>query len=309
MSHLLDIKDVVKQYGDFTALNKVSLQIPKGSVFGLLGPNGAGKTSLIRIINQITMPDSGTVLLDGEVLQPHHIEHIGYLPEERGLYKSMKVGEQALYLAQLKGLSKQEAKKRLLYWFEKFDITAWWNKKIEELSKGMAQKVQFIVTVLHQPKLLIFDEPFSGFDPINAQLIAKEILQLREEGATIIFSTHRMESVEELCDDIALIDKSNKILEGNLDDLKRQFRTHIFQVSLKTEQPKEFKVKLKEHFQVLPANFKLLNEGLQLNVKLKQQQTSNELVSFLSNHGQLQHFVEVIPTANDIFIQAIQKNK
>ncbi len=309
MSHLLEIKDVVKQYGDFTALNKVSLQIPKGSVFGLLGPNGAGKTSLIRIINQITMPDSGTVLLDGEVLQPHHIEQIGYLPEERGLYKSMKVGEQALYLAQLKGLTKQEAKKRLLYWFEKFDITAWWNKKIEELSKGMAQKVQFIVTVLHQPKLLIFDEPFSGFDPINAQLIAKEILQLREEGATIIFSTHRMESVEELCDDIALIDKSNKILEGNLDDLKRQFRTHTFQVSLKTEQPKEFTTKLKEHFQAFPANFKLLNEGLQLNVKLKQQQTANELVSFLSNHGQLQHFVEVIPTANDIFMQAIQKNK
>ncbi len=309
MSHLLDIKDVVKQYGDFTALNKVSLQIPKGSVFGLLGPNGAGKTSLIRIINQITMPDSGTVLLDGEVLQPHHIEQIGYLPEERGLYKSMKVGEQALYLAQLKGLSKQEAKKRLLYWFEKFDITAWWNKKIEELSKGMAQKVQFIVTVLHQPKLLIFDEPFSGFDPINAQLIAKEILQLREEGATVIFSTHRMESVEELCDDIALIDQSNKILEGNLDDLKRQFRTHTFQVSLRPKQPKEFKEKLKEHFKVLPANFKLLNEGLQLNVKLKQQQTANELVLFLSNHGQLQHFVEVIPTANDIFMQAIQKNK
>lgn len=309
MSYLLEIKDVVKQYGDFTALNKVSLQIPKCSVFGLLGPNGAGKTSLIRIINQITMPDAGTVLLDGEVLQPHHIEQIGYLPEERGLYKSMKVGEQALYLAQLKGLSKQEAKKRLLYWFEKFDITAWWNKKIEELSKGMAQKVQFIVTVLHQPKLLIFDEPFSGFDPINAQLIAKEILQLREEGATIIFSTHRMESVEELCDDIALIDKSNKILEGNLDDLKRQFRTHTFQVGLQTEKSAEVLLQLKEHFQVLPANFKLLNEGVQLNVKLKEQQTANELVSFLSNHGQLQHFVEVIPTANDIFIQAIQKNK
>lgn len=308
MSYLLEIKDVVKQYGDFTALNKVSLQIPKGSVFGLLGPNGAGKTSLIRIINQITMPDSGTVFLDGEVLQPNHIEHIGYLPEERGLYKSMKVGEQALYLAQLKGLSKHEAKKRLLYWFEKFDITAWWNKKIEELSKGMAQKVQFIVTVLHQPKLLIFDEPFSGFDPINAQLIAKEILQLREEGATIIFSTHRMESVEEMCDDIALINKSNKILDGKLADIKREFRTNTFQIGLETANAKEVSAKLKEHFEVSPANFKLLNEGLQLNVKLNEQQTSNDLVSFLSGHGQLQHFVEVIPNANDIFMQAINKN-
>lgn len=308
MSYLLEIKDVVKQYGNFTALNKVSLQIPKGSVFGLLGPNGAGKTSLIRIINQITMPDSGTVFLDGEVLQPNHIEHIGYLPEERGLYKSMKVGEQALYLAQLKGLSKHEAKKRLLYWFEKFDITAWWNKKIEELSKGMAQKVQFIVTVLHQPKLLIFDEPFSGFDPINAQLIAKEILQLREEGATIIFSTHRMESVEEMCDDIALINKSNKILDGKLADIKREFRTNTFQIGLETANAKEVSAKLKEHFEVSPANFKLLNEGLQLNVKLNEQQTSNDLVSFLSGHGQLQHFVEVIPNANDIFMQAINKN-
>jgi ABC-2 type transport system ATP-binding protein len=216
MTNLLEINNVVKKYQNHTALNNVSLKIPKGSVFGLLGPNGAGKTSLIRIINQITMPDAGSVFLDGEQLAPKHIEQIGYLPEERGLYKSMKVGEQALYLAQLKGLSKTEAKKRLKYWFEKFEISAWWNKKIAELSKGMAQKVQFIVTVLHQPKLLIFDEPFSGFDPINAQLIAKEILQLRDEGATIIFSTHRMESVEEMCDEIALINKSNKILDGKL---------------------------------------------------------------------------------------------
>ena len=200
MSNLLEIRGVTKTYGNYTALNNVSLTIPKGSVYGLLGPNGAGKTSLIRIINQITIPDKGEVILDGEKLAPHHISDIGYLPEERGLYKSMKVGEQALYLAQLKGMSKSEAKKRLKYWFDKFDIFSWWNKKIEELSKGMAQKVQFVVTVLHQPKLLIFDEPFSGFDPINAQLIAKEILQLRDEGATIIFSTHRMESVEELCD-------------------------------------------------------------------------------------------------------------
>ena len=308
MKNLLEINNIVKKYGDFTALNDVSIHIPQGSVYGLLGPNGAGKTSLIRIINQITMPDSGTVILDGEALAPHHTAQIGYLPEERGLYKSMKVGEQALYLAQLKGLSKSEAKKRLHYWFEKFDIMAWWGKKIEELSKGMAQKVQFIVTVMHNPKLLIFDEPFSGFDPINAQLIAKEILQLRDEGATIIFSTHRMESVEEMCDEIALIDKSNKILDGTLVDVKRQFRTHTFQVGLKTEHPKEVETTLRERFNVFPADFKLLNEGLTLNVQLKPSDNSNDLLSFLTNKGEVQHFVELIPSANDIFIQAVNKN-
>ena len=218
MSNLLEVKQVSKNFGDFKALNNVTISVPKGSIFGLLGPNGAGKTTLIRIINQITMPDTGTVLLDGESLNAHHIKDIGYLPEERGLYKTMKVGEQALYLAQLKGLSKAEAKERLKYWFERLEIGDWWNKKIQELSKGMAQKIQFVVTVLHQPKLLIFDEPFSGFDPINANLIKDEILRLREEGATVIFSTHRMESVEELCDDIALIHKSNKILDGKLVD-------------------------------------------------------------------------------------------
>lgn len=308
MNNLLEINNVVKRYGDYTALNNVSLQIPKGSVFGLLGPNGAGKTSLIRIINQITMPDSGEIILDGEKLAPNHIEYIGYLPEERGLYKSMKVGEQALYLAQLKGLSKSEAKKRLKYWFDKFDIGAWWNKKIEELSKGMAQKIQFIVTVLHQPKLLIFDEPFSGFDPINAQLIAKEILQLRDEGATIIFSTHRMESVEEMCDYIALIDKSNKILDGKLDDIKKEFRTNTFQVGVNTSNPKEVETKLKESFNVLPADFKLLNDGLKLNVQLTNGNSANDLLSFLTTQGQVQHFVELIPSANDIFIQAVNKN-
>ena len=308
MSNLLEINNIVKNYGDFRALNDVSIHIPKGSVYGLLGPNGAGKTSLIRIINQITMADSGSVYLDGEVLSSKHTADIGYLPEERGLYKSMKVGEQALYLAQLKGLSKSEAKKRLTYWFEKFDIMAWWNKKIEELSKGMAQKVQFIVTVMHNPKLLIFDEPFSGFDPINAQLIAKEILQLRDEGATIIFSTHRMESVEEMCDEIALIDKSNKILDGKLNDIKREFRTNTFQVGLHTANPKEVEVALRQNFDVLPADFKLLGEELTLNVKLKSTNTANELLSFLTTRGEVQHFVELIPSANDIFIQAINKN-
>ena len=308
MNNLLEINNVVKRYGDFTALNDVSIHIPKGSVYGLLGPNGAGKTSLIRIINQITMPDAGSILLDGEVLSPKHTADIGYLPEERGLYKSMKVGEQALYLAQLKGLSKSEAKKRLKYWFDKFDISAWWNKKIEELSKGMAQKVQFIVTVLHQPKLLIFDEPFSGFDPINAQLIAKEILQLRDEGATIIFSTHRMESVEEMCDEIALIDKSNKILDGKLDDIKRKFRTNTFQVGLNTDSPKEVQQKLKENFEVFPADFSMLNDGLTMNVKLTEGNSANDLLSFLTSRGEVQHFVELIPSANDIFIQAVNKN-
>jgi ABC-2 type transport system ATP-binding protein len=308
MKNVLEINNVVKKYGDFTALNDVSLHIPKGSVYGLLGPNGAGKTSLIRIINQITMPDSGSIFLDGESLASHHTAQIGYLPEERGLYKSMKVGEQALYLAQLKGLSKMEAKKRLKYWFDKFDISAWWNKKIEELSKGMAQKVQFIVTVMHDPKLLIFDEPFSGFDPINAQLIANEILQLRDEGATIIFSTHRMESVEELCDEIALIDKSNKILDGKLVDIKRAFRTHTFQVGLKTANLKEVEQELRENFKVFPADFELLNEGLALNVQLNAIDNSNDLLSFLTSRGEVQHFVELIPNANDIFIQAIHKN-
>lgn len=308
MKNVLEINNVVKKYGDFTALNNVSIHVPKGSVYGLLGPNGAGKTSLIRIINQITMPDSGTVFLDGEKLAPKHTAYIGYLPEERGLYKSMKVGEQAMYLAQLKGLSKTEAKKRLQYWFEKFDISAWWNKKIEELSKGMAQKVQFIVTVMHAPKLLIFDEPFSGFDPINAQLIAKEILQLRDEGATIIFSTHRMESVEELCDEIALIDNSNKILEGKLVDIKRAFRTHTFQVGLKTAVPAKVQEELKQHFTIFPANFNMLNESLTLNVQLNKETNSNDLLSFLSARGEVQHFVEVVPSANDIFIQAIHKN-
>ncbi len=307
MSNLLEINNVVKNYGDYTALNNVSMHIPKGSVFGLLGPNGAGKTSLIRIINQITMPDSGEVILDGEKLAPHHIEQIGYLPEERGLYKSMKVGDQALYLAQLKGLSKSEAKKRLKYWFEKFDIKDWWNKKIEELSKGMAQKVQFIVTVLHQPKLLIFDEPFSGFDPINAQLIAKEILQLRDEGATIIFSTHRMESVEEMCDYIALIHKSNKVLDGKLDDIKREYRTNVFEVGLKTDNLTEVKQKLKQNFEISPANFKTLHEGLKLNIKLTNNNSANDLLSFLTSNGEVNHFVELVPSANDIFIQTINK--
>jgi len=307
MSKLLQVKNVSKSFGNHVALNNVSLSIEKGKIFGLLGPNGAGKTTLIRIINQITIPDSGTVLLDGEKLQSHHIQNIGYLPEERGLYKSMKVGEQALYLAQLKGLSKTEAKKRLKIWFERLEIGDWWDKKIQELSKGMAQKIQFVVTVLHEPKLLIFDEPFSGFDPINANLIKDQILKLREDGATVIFSTHRMESVEELCDDIALIHKSNKLIDGNLLDIKRQFKSGIYQVGLIPDST-SVEVEIVSKFKSAPAFFKSINNELKLNINLEAHQNPNDLLMYLTTKGQVTNFVEVIPTANDIFIQTVNNN-
>ena len=235
MAALLEVKDVVKVYGNYTALNKVNLSIPKGSIYGLLGPNGAGKTTLMRIINQITAPDSGSVIFDGERLQEKHVSLIGYLPEERGLYKKMKVGEQALYLAQLKGMTYDEALSKLRYWFKRFNIIEWWPKKVEELSKGMAQKIQFIVTILHEPKLLIFDEPFSGFDPINASIIREEIVNLRDKGTTIIFSTHRMESVEEICDHFALINNSETILEGSIQNIKKQFDNKQFEVTIKED--------------------------------------------------------------------------
>ncbi|MCZ8228144.1 ATP-binding cassette domain-containing protein [Flavobacterium sp.] len=304
MSSILEVNNVVKQYGDYVALNAVSLSVPKGSIYGLLGPNGAGKTSLIRIINQITLPDSGEVLLDGEKLQPHHIQQIGYLPEERGLYKSMKVGEQCLYLAQLKGLSKKEAEIQLDYWFDKLDIKGWWNKKIEELSKGMAQKIQFVVCVLHQPKLLIFDEPFSGFDPVNANIIKDEILGLKEKGTTIIFSTHRMESVEELCDHIALIHKSNKLIEGKLEEVKRQYRSNSFEVGILTDNVEGLMYDLTQKFTVGPANFKSLNQELKLEIQLGTG-TPNELLQVLTQRGQVTHFVEKIPSVNDIFIKTV----
>ncbi len=306
MNSILEVKNVVKQYGDYTALHNVSLQVPKGSIYGLLGPNGAGKTSLIRIINQITMPDSGEIILDGEKLAPHHIQHIGYMPEERGLYKTMKVGEQCLYLAQLKGMSKTDAQKQLKYWFEKFEIQGWWNKKIQELSKGMAQKVQFIVTILHQPKLLILDEPFSGFDPVNANLIKDELLELNKKGTTIIFSTHRMESVEELCDDIALIHKSNKLIEGKLEDVKRKFRKNSFQVGIICNNIEGLISDLNQKFKVSKTNFKSLNDDLKLEIDLGSS-TSNELLQLLTNRGQVTHFTENIPSVNDIFIQTVSK--
>lgn len=306
MSNILEVNKVFKKYGDYTALNEVSITVPKGSIYGLLGPNGAGKTSLIRIINQITMPDNGEIILDGEKLHPKHVQHIGYLPEERGLYKSMKVGEQCLYLAQMKGLSKSEAKKQLEYWFEKLEIQGWWNKKIQELSKGMAQKIQFVVCVLHKPKLLIFDEPFSGFDPVNANLIKDEILALRDQGSTIIFSTHRMESVEELCDHIALIHKSNKLIEGRLDAVKKQYRTNSFEVGILTSNVEGLMYDLTQKFTLAQTNFKSLNDELKLEIQLGTA-LPNELLHLLTQRGQVTHFVEKIPSVNDIFIQTVSE--
>ena len=305
MDSILEVKNVSKKYGDYTALNNVSLNIPRGCIYGLLGPNGAGKTSLIRIINQITYPDQGQVILDGQPLAPHHVQHIGYMPEERGLYKSMKVGEQALYLAQLKGMPKAEAKKQLKYWFEKFEIESWWDKKLQELSKGMAQKVQFIVTVLHQPKLLILDEPFSGFDPVNANLIKDEILELNRKGTTIIFSTHRMESVEEMCDYIALINKSNKIIEGGLIDVKKQYRNNSYQVGILSNNIEKLMYDLTLKYKVEQTNFKSLNNELKLNIHIGTD-TTNDLIQVLLNNGIITHFTENIPSINDIFISSVQ---
>ena len=306
MSNILEVQGVSKQFGDYTALNNVSLNVPNGSIYGLLGPNGAGKTTLIRIINQITMPDSGVVLFDGKPLKLEDVQYIGYLPEERGLYKTMKVGEQCLYLAQLKGLSLPDAKKQLKYWFEKFEIEGWWNKKIQELSKGMAQKVQFIVTVLHKPKLLILDEPFSGFDPVNANLIKDEIIELNKQGTSVIFSTHRMESVEEMCNYIALIHKSNKLIEGKLTDVKKQFRTNTFQVGILTNNIEGLMVQLTQKYAVGPTNFKSLNDDIKLEVELGNS-NSSELLSVLTSFGQVTHFVEKIPSVNDIFIQTVSQ--
>lgn len=307
MSSILEVHNVVKQYGDYTALNNVSLTIPKGSIYGLLGPNGAGKTSLIRIINQITMPDGGEVILDGEKLAPKHVQYIGYMPEERGLYKTMKVGEQCMYLAQLKGISETEAKKQLKYWFEKFEIESWWGKKIQELSKGMAQKVQFIVTVLHQPKLLILDEPFSGFDPVNANLIKDEIIELNKKGTSVIFSTHRMESVEEMCNYIALIHKSNKLIEGKLIDVKKEHRTNAYEVGILSSNVERLMYDLTQKFKLEPTEFKSLNDELKLEVQLNGT-APNELLNLLTQNGQVTHFVEKIPSINDIFIKTVTKS-
>ncbi len=296
---ILETRHIVKQYAQHRALDDVSLSVPTGQIFGLLGPNGAGKTSLIRIINQITGPDSGEVLFDGKPLGPEHIRHIGYLPEERGLYKKMKVGEQLLYLAQLKGLNERQAMDKLKIWFEKFDIKTWWSKNVEDLSKGMQQKIQFVATVLHQPALLILDEPFSGFDPINANLIRDEILELRQQGTTIIFSTHRMETVEELCDHIALIDRAHKVLDGSKRAIKEQFKTHTYRV--------EYQGELGE----LPAAFDATDVGRtddgfdRIDIKIPPDAVVNDLIRLLLNQVSIRSFGENIPSMNDIFIKAV----
>ena len=292
--NLLIVKDVVKQYGDYLALNKVNISVPKGSIYGLLGPNGAGKTTLMRIINQITAPDSGSLLFDGVPLTKHHIAEIGYLPEERGLYKKMKVGEQALYLAQLKGMTYTEALDKLKFWFEKLDILSWWNKKVEELSKGMAQKIQFVVTVIHEPKLLIFDEPFSGFDPINAAIIRREILELSEKGTTIIFSTHRMESVEEICDHIALINKSQTILEGPIEKIKKQFTNNTYEVITANKELKENDC------------FTIINkQGKTFQILLKEGKTQQGALQSIIKDVEIISFKKETPSMEEIFIKAV----
>lgn len=304
---MLRINSISKAYEGVKALDNVSLTVPKGSIYGLLGPNGAGKTTLIRIINQILIPDSGTVYLDGEPLQSKHIAHIGYLPEERGLYRNMKVEAQAMYLGRLKGLSKKEAAKNISYWFDKFGIDAWRGKKIEELSKGMAQKLQFIITVLHKPKLLIFDEPFSGFDPVNAAMIADEILQLKAAGATVIFSTHRMESVEKMCDHIALIHKSKKVLEGSLRDIQHDFKSNRFEVVIDLKSPDDFFRNLAANYTYELKSVKPQLKGTQFEVILKVNDSANDLLLFLSSCGDLFHFSEKIASVDSIFIKAIQQ--
>lgn len=299
--NIIDVQHVTKEYASHRALNDVSMSIPKGSIFGLLGPNGAGKTSLIRIINQITGPDSGEIFFDGKPLNESHISRIGYLPEERGLYKKMKVGEQLLYLAQLKGLSKQEAMEKLKVWFIKFDIKTWWDKTISDLSKGMQQKVQFVSTVLHEPDLIILDEPFSGFDPINANLIRDEILELKQKGSTIIFSTHRMETVEELCDHIALINKSNKVLDGPKQVIKDQFKTNTFFVEYRGN------LDVNENMYELKEVTELKEGYKKVDLHLLGDVTPNQLLGDLIPKIEIRAFGENIPTMSEIFVRAVNE--
>lgn len=311
MQSFIEINNVSKTYGNYKALNNISIKVPRQSIYGLLGPNGAGKTTLIRMLNQITAPDEGEIIFDGEKLNRNHISHIGYLPEERGLYKTMKVGEQAIYLAQLKGVSYKDAEKRLKQWFKKFDILSWWDRKVEELSKGMQQKIQFIVTVIHNPKLLIFDEPFSGFDPINVNLLKKEILELRDKGATIIFSTHNMASVEELCDNIMLINKGQKVLEGSVYQIKQDFKDNKFEIKLRIEEESNSQIFKFSDSQVLPEGFNLESEKtdnngeLELIVSADKDINPNILINYLSEKGTIVSYRELLPSMNDIFINQV----
>jgi ABC-2 type transport system ATP-binding protein len=301
---MLSIRNIVKQYAGHTALNDVSLEVEAGQVFGLLGPNGAGKTSLIRIINQITGPDSGEIYFAGEKLNQSHIERIGYMPEERGLYKKMEIGEQMIYLARLKGLSKAEATRRLKQWFEKLEMQSWWNKKIEELSKGMQQKAQFVATVLHEPDLIILDEPFSGFDPVNAELIKEEILELNRKGATILFSTHRMESVEELCDAIALINQSNKILDGKIKDIKNTYRNETYLVEYYGN---KLELNGAEPFTI--EEEKMKDDAHVIRIKLSPGNSVNDVLQYLIPKISINMLQEVIPSMNEIFIETVNKAK
>ena len=300
---ILTVEHVTKRYAEHTALDDVSLAIPEGSVYGLLGPNGAGKTTLIRIINRITAPDTGRVLFGGREIAPDDIYRIGYLPEERGLYKKMKVGEQALFFARLKGLPRREAIRRLKEWFEKFGIQGWWDKKVEELSKGMAQKVQFIVTVLHRPQLLIFDEPFSGFDPINANLLKEEILSLRDQGATVIFSTHNMSSVEEICDHITLIDKSHNILSGRVDDIRHRHGANIFEVAYRGDE-EALRRAVAGRCEILEG---AAGESVYRTLKLHVagNDAVRAVIAAVNEAVELRSFREIIPSMNDIFIRAV----
>lgn len=302
-SFILEAKDIVKTYANHVALDHVNINIRENSIFGMLGPNGAGKTSFIRIINQITAPDSGTIQFNGTPLSKKHIYDIGYLPEERGLYKKMKVGEQAIYLSQLKGLSRAEAIKRLKYWFEKFEITGWWNKKVEELSKGMQQKVQFIITVIHEPKFLIFDEPFSGFDPINVNMLKEEILLLKKNGATIIFSTHNMASVEEICDEIVLLNKSKVILEGDVQEIQNRYKTNLFNIEITTPL---FDIK-----DLIPDNYTIISQEIAkkntiVKIRIPREINGNELLTAFIGKTEIHTFNEILPTMNEVFISSIK---
>jgi ABC-2 type transport system ATP-binding protein len=303
---MLEVRNVTKEYSKHRALDDVSFKIEKGSIFGLLGPNGAGKTSLIRIINQITAPDKGEIIFKGEPLNSNHISHIGYLPEERGLYKKMLIGEQMLYLAQLKGLRKSEAIKKINYWFEKMEMQTWWDKKVEDLSKGMQQKVQFVATVVHEPELLILDEPFSGFDPVNTEIIKNEILDLNKKGSTIIFSTHRMESVEQLCDSIVLLNRAKKVLDGKVIDVKNQFRNNTFKVKYVALDGQSVRP-LETLYELL--NSETINGEAIDTIHILADYSINDVLNFLIPQVQIMGLNEIVPSLNEIFIQKVQENK
>lgn len=304
---LFKAENIVKQFTNHLALNQVDISVNEGSIFGLLGPNGAGKTTLLRIINQITAPDSGSLFFKDQKLKAEHVQKIGYLPEERGLYKKMKVGEQALYLAQLRGLSRYDALSKIKYWFNKYEIQPWWNKKIEELSKGMQQKVQFITTILHEPELLIFDEPFSGFDPLNANVLKQEILNLRDQGATIIFSTHNMGSVEELCDHITLLNNSKNILSGEINAIRQEYKSNNFEVTFRGDYEK-LRLTLHNDFEITQHSA-LTGETHSVKIKVKSELNDNELLSAIIPVVHVISFNEVIPGMNDIFIKVVESQK